>query len=69
MQPWERSAARLMWGRQDDPPQEGGSLMSEGSSSPKRIKKLRTERDESLPRERTRNKTRATKVHSDAHSI
>ena len=57
-------------GRQDDlSPQVGGSMMSEGTTSPKRTKKLRTERDVSLTRERTRSKTRATKPHSDEFSI
>jgi hypothetical protein len=50
-------------------PPAGESVMSAGTISPKRIKKLRTERDVSTPRERTRSKTRATKPYSDAPSI
>jgi hypothetical protein len=57
-------------GRQDYPsPQVGGFMMSAGTASPKGTKKLRSERDVSLPRERARSKTRATKPHSDMPSI
>jgi hypothetical protein len=57
-------------GRQDDPPPHvGGSTMSADTTSPKHTKKLRTKRDVSLPRERARSKTRATKPWSDEPSI
>src|SRR5215469_813085 len=51
--------------KQDDPsPPAGGSVMTVDATSPKRIKKLRT--GVSIPRERTRSKSRATKPHNDA---
>ena len=57
-------------GRQDDPSTKvGGSVMSAGTTSPKRTKKLFTERDVSLPQGRTRSKTGASKPHSDAPSF
>jgi len=56
--------------RQDDlPSQVDGPMRSEENTSPKCTKKLRTERDIVITRDRTCSKTRANKTHSDAPSI
>ena len=50
-------------------PNENESLAPPNNTSPKRVKKLRTERDANIQRERNRSKTCATKSIHDALSV